>query len=366
MNNTGVKSIGIRTPLIKEGDNIVDIVVDSILKSIQEISKEWYDCEGKQTDFPITTYNINDKDIIGITESVVARAAGQYITVDDIAADIEKKFGKDAMICLTYPIYSRNRFSLILKGIARAAKKIIIVMPEYDEVGNPRGVNPFTGVNIEEYYKELCEKEGCECQIIPSVFAIGGKMHAINCRMHPSKNDDCYFMPEFSDGVITLADICSEVSPDWGVLGTNKADGERLKLFPSKDKAQVVVDEIKAKIKAKTGKDVIVGVYGDGCFKDPVGEIWEFADPVTMPAYTDAEIMESTPHELKLKYMIDKHKSDFEIKAALAVNEGGTQMGTTPRLYRDLLASLMDLTSGSGDKGTPVVLVQNYFCHYND
>lgn len=178
----------------------------------------------------------------------------------------------------------------------------------------------------------------------------------------------------------SLADICSDKSPDWGVLGTNKATEEKLKLFPSKAECQRVCEKVKTKIKEKTGKDVIVCVYGDGCFKDPVGGIWEFADPITMPGYTDKELMESTPHESKLKYLIDTTGAGSDAKgmAAIAANDmikgklmighknNLSQMGTTPRLYRDLLASLMDLTSGSGDKGTPVVLIQNYFCHYND
>lgn len=365
-----VKAQGIECPIIREGDNIVDIVVDSVLKFVQKTSKEWHDYEGKPLDFPITTYNINDKDIIGITESVVARAAGQYITVDDIAADIEKKFGKDTTICLYQPIYSRNRFSMILKGIARAARRIIIVMPEHDEVGNPSGVNPFTGVDIQKYYKELCETENCICETIPSIYAMDiNIMSAINCRLRPSTDDDCYYFRLF-DKVYTLKDICSDVSPDWGVLGTNKATEERLKLFPSKAECQRVCEEVKAKIREKTGRNVIVCSYGDGCFKDPVGGIWEFADPITMPGYTDAALMESTPCEVKIKYLADSGLSDSEINDKINFAEEDTmidknskmnRMGTTPRLYRDLLASLMDLTSGSGDRATPVVLIQNYF-----
>lgn len=356
-----VKVQGIECPFFREGDNLVDVVVDSVLEAT-EIDWSFQDkLDAEYLEYNLPKYKIHDKDVIGIKESIVARTAGQYVTVDEIAADIEKKFGKDATICLVNPIYSRNRFSLILKGIARAAKKIIIVMPENDEVGNPRGVNPFTGVNIEEYYRELCESEKCECEIVDSIKNITDEFlyNWIDCRLHLSihlHDHTCY----------DLTDICSGKSPDWGVLGTNKA-GDRLKLFPSKEIAQKVCDEVKAKIKEKTGKDVIVCVYGDGCFKDPVGGIWEFADPVSMPAYTDKKLIESTPCELKLKDVIDMHpdKEDNDIVQFMVDctrKEGKIgDLGTTPRVYRDLLASLMDLTSGSGDRATPVVLVQNYF-----
>lgn len=251
--NRAVKVQGIECPIIREGDNIVDIVVDSVLTnsiSLPETPGEGWD------------YDINDRDIIGITESVIARAAGQFITVDEIAIDIEKKFGKDATICLINPIYSRNRFSMILKGIARAVKKVIIVMSEFDEVGNPKGVNPFTGVDIAKYYTNLCKDENCKCNIVPSIFGLEETVGAINCHLRPSTDDDCYYFRLF-DKVYTLKDICSDVSSDWGLLGTNKATEEKLKLFPSKAECQRVCEEVKAKIKEKTGKNVIVCVYGD-------------------------------------------------------------------------------------------------------
>lgn len=394
----GRKIQGIECPIIREGDNLVDIVVDSVLKDVDKIetrTAEWDYDETPAKPMWITTSkpNINDKDIIGITESVVARAAGQYVTVDEIAADVEKKFGKDATICLVNPIYSRNRFSMILKGIARAAKKVIIVMPEFDEVGNPRGVNRFTCVYIEGYYKELCESEGCECAISSAVRSISPyycQYNYIVCNLHndtikeslnsvkssiresvfhdidaPLTDYDykCADNKVNNSRIFTLADICSDKSPDWGLLGTNKATEERLKLFPSKAECQRVCEEVKARIKKETGKDVIVCIYGDGCFKDPVGGIWEFADPVSMPGYTDADIIENTPNEIKLKSIIDSGFNDEQIYGMIDVHKNGStpHMGTTPRVYRDLLASLMDLTSGSGDKGTPVVLVQNYF-----
>lgn len=341
-----MKTQGIPCPIIREGDNLVDIVVNSVLDAtFIPYAAEWGIC---------------NKDVIGITESVVARAAGQFITVDDIAKDIETKFGKDAAIALVNPIYSRNRFSMILRGIARAAKKVWITMPLKDEVGNPRGVNDFTGVNIEEYYKELCEEEGCECEIVYDHSSFWPK-NLIYCGLHDYNN------PAWHRNKTTFAlnNICSDKSPDWGVLGTNKADGERLKLFPSKAECQRVCGEVKKKIFEKTGKDVVVCVYGDGCFKDPVCGIWELADPTTMPGYTDAELIESVPQEIKLKSIIVPGRTDGEIEGYLSTASKGVgtmnSMGTTPRIKRDLLASIMDLNSGSGDRCTPVVLVQNFF-----
>lgn len=351
----GVISKGIVCPIVREGDNVVDIVIDSLLKETK-VFRNYV----TYSDEP--EYDINDKDVIGITESLVARSAGLYVTVDDIAEDIKSKYGEDTVISVIAPIYSRNRFAMILKGVARAAKKIMLVMPDYDEVGNPRGVNPFTGVNIEEYYKELCEAEGCECTINEDW---GDEHYSIlDCRLHREPTEK----PE-EQIYWRLDEICADKNPDFGLLGTNKATEERLKLFPTRELADKVCEEVKAKIKEKLGKNVIVLVYGDGCFKDPVGGIWEFADPVTCPGYTDKELLESTPKELKLKAMIDLNPVDNdEIENRISayhmpdINAQRTgSMGTTPRVYKDLLASLMDLTSGSGDRATPVVLVQNYF-----
>jgi hypothetical protein len=354
----GVISRGVTAPMIKEGDDLVKIVVDAILQETEVR-------EGRGG-----YYDLHDKDVIGITESVIARSAGQYVTVDDIATWVIKRFGPAAEIIIDSPIYSRNRFSMILKGIARAAKKLYFVMPPVDEVGNPSGVNPFTGVNIQEYYKSICEGENCE-----AVF--GDYLHTatasitdkeinnwpyIYCGLH----DYAKWKEQFGNAThITLADICSDVSPDWGLLGTNKSTEERLKLFPSKEVAQKVVDEVKAQLKKITGKDVIVCSYGDGAFCDPVGHIWEWADPTTMPAYTDKELIESTPNEIKLKAYIDEGKTQEEIDQIIKEKQdlvgSMSSQGTTPRIIRDLLASLMDLTSGSGDRGTPIVLVKNYF-----
>lgn len=380
----GVISRGISAPMIKEGDDLVRIVVDSIINEVKNttVTHIPYYIEGVRTfrTEEHISYNINDKDIIGITESVIARAAGQYISVDDIAADIEKKFGKDAFIRLIDPIYSRNRFSMILKGIARAAKKLYIIMPSIDEVGNPSGVNPFTGVNIQEYYKKICESENCEVsfwdgvssnnfrQEIPELKDISD-VNTIYCGLH----DYTGWKENFgSSNHFTLADICDEFSPDWGLLGTNKSTEERLKLFPSKEVAQKVCDEVKSKIKDITGKDVIVMGYGDGCFKSPAisgvpgTSIWEFADPETSPAYTDKELLESSPNEIKLKAFIDGGMSEESILKFIDQKDKNlvgsmSSQGTTPRQYKDLLASLMDLTSGSGDRATPIVLIQNYF-----
>lgn len=375
MNNmsNGVISRGIKAPMIKEGDDLVNIIVDSVINEVKNVTVTHipYYIDGVRafnTEEHIS-YDINDKDIIGITESVIARAAGQYISVDDIAADIEKKFGKDAELIVDSPIYSRNRFSMILKGIARAAKKIYFIMPPFDEVGNPSGVNPFTGVDIQKYYAEICSEENCESEFGESVYEVTKNINDydidnygwIYCGLH-NYNE---WKEKHTGKIVTLADVCKEFSPDWGVLGTNKSTEERLKLFPSKEVAQKVCDEVKVQIKKITGKDVIVCSYGDGCFKDPVGGIWEFADPVTMPGYTDKELIESTPNEIKLKAFIDDGTSEEEINKLIKEKKdlkgSMTSQGTTPRLYRDLLASLMDLTSGSGDRATPIVLIQNYF-----
>lgn len=353
----GVISRGITAPMIKEGDDIVKIVVDSILNETRV-------SEGRGI-----YYDINNKDVIGITESVIARAKGRYVTVDNIAEDVIKKFGPAAVINVINPIYSRNRFSMILKGIARAASKIVFTMPDYDEVGNPSGVNPFTGINIQEYYKEICERENCEAEFWGNL-SLTGITNKLYCGLHDYHSWKVEHNPPMgrTDGMkcYTLADICSDVSPDWGLLGTNKSTEERLKLFPPKEIAQRVCDKVKEQIFKHTGVDVIVCCYGDGCFKDPVGGIWEFADPITMPAYTDKELIESTPNEIKVKAFIDQGISDESIQRLIDQKDkklvgSMASQGTTPRLYRDLLASLMDLTSGSGERCTPIILIQNYF-----
>ena len=376
----GVISRGISAPMIKEGDDLVRIVVDSVINEVKNttVTHIPYYIDGVRafnTEEHIS-YDINDKDIIGITESVIARAAGQYISVDDIAEWIIKKFGPDAELIVDSPIYSRNRFSMILKGIARAAKKIYFIMPPFDEVGNPSGVNPFTGVDIQKYYAEICSEENCESEFGESVYEVTKNINDydidnygwIYCGLH-NYNE---WKEKHTGKIATLADVCKEFSPDWGVLGTNKSTEERLKLFPSKEVAQKVCDEVKAQIKEITGKDVIVMGYGDGCFKSPAisgipgTSIWEFADPETSPAYTDKELLESSPNEIKLKAFIDGGMSEESILKFIDQKDKNlvgsmSSQGTTPRKYKDLLASLMDLTSGSGERATPIVLVKNYF-----
>ena len=384
-NKIGVKSMGVVAPFIREGDDIVKIVVESVL----EATAKYYE----QMDFHELGYYLNYKnqDVIGITESVVARSAGLYVTVDDIANDIRKKFGDNATICLTDMIYSRNRFGMILKGIARAAKKLILVMERYDEVGNPRGINPFTGVDIEKYYTELCEKENCEVKVLHQLRTTWNDnpnlIHAgvdyikekidgfIDCSLHSGKLSKLglhswyCFQPAY-----TLMDICTDKNPDFGLLGCNKATEERIKLFPTVKMAEDVCYAVKEQIKEKTGKDVNVLVYGDGCFKSPNvagASIWEFADPTTVPGSTHG-ILDGSPNETKLKALIDSSASDAEVRKMVGMNKDRNlvgkmaSMGTTPRKYTDLLASLMDLTSGSGDRATPIVLVQNYFNENNE
>lgn len=373
MKNTGVKAAGIIAPFVREGDDIIKIATDAIIEATED---------GKE---------IKDKDVYGITESVVARSAGLYVTVDDIAEDIRKKFGEGATVCLTNMIYSRNRFGIVLKGIARGAKKLILVMEAQDEVGNPRGVNPFTGVDIEEYYKELIKGEGCEVEVLyrlrtiwndnpnliyPGVDYVKDRIDGfIDCSLHPvgisglSLHSWYCFHPAY-----LLSDICADYNPDFGLLGCNKSTEERIKLFPTKKLAADVCTGVRIAIKEKTGKDVIVMCYGDGCFHAPnipgvpYSSINEFADPVSyLSDEYGMEILNSTPNEVKLKALIDNSADDEEIREVLGENKGKdlkgnmTSMGTTPRRFGDLLASLMDLTSGSGSRCTPFIRVEEYF-----
>ena len=364
-----VKAIGIECPFIREGDDIVSIVVNSLIEG------------GEQ---------IDDLDVVGITESVVARAQGNYVTVDEIVDEIRSKFGEHPTLMLYKPIYSRNRFSVILRAFARACDNLIIVMPEVDEVGNVVRNHPFTGLNYDEYYKEICSEEGCKCDVVnnaDSAISVWFDKHdeylkkrtdkgksywenfhnrfdgCVDCMLHNNGISEMKIYLEYQpySKLFTLYDFCSDKC-EWGLLGSNKVNDEKLKLFPSKGGAQAVCDMVKYEIKKRLGKDVVVCVYGDGCFHDPIGNILEYADPTTMPAFSDKELIESTPNELKLKELIDS-KTDGEIHKALSENlvQKTSSMGTTPRMRRDLLASLMDLISGSGDRATPCVLVKNYF-----
>ena len=370
----GVISMGIHCPIIRGGDDLQQIVIDSILR----------------------TTELDNGDIIGVTESVVARSQGNYVTVDEIARDTERLFGKLPIITIHEPIYSRNRFAVILRGIARACSAVIITMPEYDEVGNPRGINPWTGVNITEYYKQICKEERCDCVIdyegvkfsdeerqlyisLQKSISLEGT-NILICNLHGYSEKKRELINSFKEfginsnlTIYTLAEYFPGMC-GYGLLGSNKATEEKVKLFPNITKSKTFVTDLQNKIYQRTGKLVQCMIYGDGAFKDPVAGIWEFADPVTCPAYTSG--LEGSPNEIKIKAFADDkfaNLSGEELEKAIKQEvsnknkdlkgEMGSQ-GTTPRKYVDLLASLMDLTSGSGDKGTPVVLVKNYFKNY--
>ena len=391
----GTTSRGIRLPIIKEGDNLANIVVESVLEA------------SKNEPFPI-----KDKDVIAITESVVARSQGNYATVDDIALDVKNKF-KGGEIGVIFPILSRNRFSILLKGFARGVDKIYLMLSyPSDEVGNAlltydeldeKGVNPysdvlsldeyrklfghkvheFTGVDYIDYYVDLIKKENCDVEII---FANQAKAilsytkKVLNCDIHTRARTKRILKENGAQIVLGMDEILnssingSGYNEKYGLLGSNKSTEEIVKLFPRD--AQGLVEDIQQQMLDKTGKHVEVMVYGDGAFKDPQGKIWELADPVVSPFYTSG--LKGTPNELKLKYLADNDFKDLkgdELKAAIKekikeksgslVGKMASQ-GTTPRQLTDLIGSLCDLTSGSGDKGTPVVLVQDYFTNYSE
>ena len=389
----GTISRGVRAPIINEGDDIVEIVVDSILKASE--------AEG----FPI-----QDKDVATLTESIVARAQGNYASIDAIAKDISSKFDDDT-VGVIFPILSRNRFSTCLSAIAKGAKKVVIMLSfPADEVGNhlvdidmldEKGVNPwsdvltekqfreyfgyvkhpFTGVDYIEYYRELVEAQGTECEIIFSNNAKTILEHTksvLACDIHTRKRTKRILKANGAEKVYGLDDILttsidgSGYNEEYGLLGSNKATETTVKLFPRD--CQTVVDRIQTSFKEKTGKEIEVMVYGDGAFKDPVGQIWELADPVVSPAFTSG--LQGTPNEVKLKYLADNDFADLrgdELKKAISeyienkeedlVGSMASQ-GTTPRRLTDLIGSLADLTSGSGDKGTPIVYIQGYFDNY--
>lgn len=391
MRMVGTTSRGIRTPIIKEGDNLANIVVDSVIKA------------SKNEEF-----KIHDKDIICVTEAVVGISEGNYCTVDDIANDIRDKY-VNGEVGVVYPILSRNRFSLILKGIARGAKKIVMLLSfPSDEVGNgildenklsssPFNlssiitendyneyfgdfIHPFTGINMVSFYRDLVKSEDCEIEFVFSnnpLDILKYTPYVLNCDIHTREHTKelfsktgalCYSLTD----IMNKSNNGSGYNPKYGLLGSNKSTEERLKLFP-KDGEKLILD-IQKKMKELTGKDLEVMVYGDGAFKDPVGHIWELADPVVSPFYTSG--LEGTPNEIKLKYvsdnkladlrgedLIDAMKKEIKSKDNNLVGKMVTQ-GTTPRRITDLVGSLADLTSGSGDKGTPVVLIQGYFDNY--
>ncbi len=391
----GTVSRGIRCPIIREGDNLAKIVADSVLEAAQY--------EG---------FEIRDKDVISITESIVARAQGNYASVEDIAQDVKAKLGSDT-VGVIFPILSRNRFAICLRGIAKAVKKVVLMLSyPSDEVGNQlismdmidnAGVNPysdvlslekyrelfgyvkheFTGVDYVDYYADLIRGCGAEVEI---VFANQAKAildytkYVINCDIHTRARTKRILKEMGAEVVLSLSDIMtasingSGYNEKYGLLGSNKSTEDKIKLFPKECKDLVL--EIQKDVLDRTGKHVEVMVYGDGAFKDPQGKIWELADPVVSPAFTDGLI--GTPNELKLKYLADNDFKDLsgeELKKAISesikAKDGNlvgnmASQGTTPRQLTDLIGSLCDLTSGSGDKGTPVVLVQGYFDNYTN
>nr|WP_316613612.1 coenzyme F420-0:L-glutamate ligase [uncultured Ruminococcus sp.] len=391
----GTVSRGIRCPIIRTGDDLASIVTDSVLAAAES--------EG---------FALRDKDVIAVTESIVARAQGNYATVQNIADDVKAKLG-GGTVGVIFPILSRNRFAICLRGIAMGCKKIVLMLSyPSDEVGNElvsidkideAGVNPysdvltleryrelfgvnkheFTGVDYVDYYANLIKESGAEVEII---FANRPKTildytdTVLTCDIHTRKRTKRILKEAGAKIVLGLDDIMnapvngSGYNENYGLLGSNKSTEDTVKLFPQN--AQPLVEDIQAKIKSASGKDVEVMVYGDGAFKDPQGKIWELADPVVSPAHTSGLV--GTPNELKLKYLADNDFKDLhgdELKAAISesiktkdANLVGNMasQGTTPRQLTDLIGSLCDLTSGSGDKGTPVVLVQGYFDNYTN
>ena len=391
----GTVSRGIRAPIIREGDDIAKIVTESVLAASAD--EEW-------------GFRIRNRDVIAMTEAIVARAKGNYATVDDIAADVKAKLGGET-IGVVFPILSRNRFAICLRGIAKGAKKIVLMLSyPSDEVGNhlvsldeveKAGVDPFkdvlslekyrelfgykvhrfTGVDYVDYYEKLIHESGAECEIIfanaPTAI-LNYTDHVLCCDIHTCPHTKKILKNAGAAVVLGLDEILnapvngSGYNEDYGLLGTNKATENKVKLFPRDSRH--IVDQIQKNILEATGKQVEVMVYGDGAFKDPVGEIWEFADPVVAPFYTAG--LEGTPNELKIKYLADNDfsglegealkeaiKGEIEKKDANLVGKMASE-GTTPRRLTDLIGSLCDLTSGSGDKGTPIVYIQGYFDNY--
>ena len=392
----GTVSRGIRCPIIREGDDLAKIVADSVLEAAE--------CEG---------FELRDRDVISVTESIVARSQGNYASVDDIATDVKNKLGGET-VGVIFPILSRNRFAICLRGIAKGCKKVVLMLSyPSDEVGNElvsldkldeAGINPysdvltleryrelfgenkheFTGVDYVAYYGDLIRESGAEVEI---VFANQAKAIldytdcVLNCDIHTCARTKRILKAAGAKVVCGLDDIMnapvngSGCNEKYGLLGSNKSTEDKVKLFPRECKDLVL--DVQARILKATGKHVEVMVYGDGAFKDPQGKIWELADPVVSPAFTDGLI--GTPNELKLKYLADNDFKDLSgdalkkaISDSIRAKDGSSlvgnmaSQGTTPRQLTDLIGSLCDLTSGSGDKGTPVVLVQGYFDNYTN
>ena len=388
----GTVSRGLRAPIIRSGDNMVDIVTSTVLEAAKDGG-----------------FEIQNRDIVCMTESIVARAQGNYVTVDNIAEDVKNKFGGET-VGVIFPILSRNRFAICLRGFAKGAKKIVLMLSyPSDEVGNhlisldamdEKGVNPytdvltlekyrelfgyekheFTGVDYVEYYESVIREEGADCEIIfandPRAILKYTK-NVLNCDIHTRARTKRLLKAAGAEIVYGMDEIMNTSIDgsgwsEYGLLGSNKATETTVKLFPRD--CQPLVDAIQDKLLKETGKLVEVMVYGDGAFKDPVGKIWELADPVVSPGYTAG--LEGTPNELKLKYLADNDLADLSgealkeaIKKEIAKKDDNlvgkmASEGTTPRRLTDLIGSLCDLTSGSGDKGTPVVYIQGYFDNY--
>ncbi len=389
----GTVSRGLRAPIIKEGADLEKIVTDTVLNAA---------AAGE--------FEIRDKDIIAVTESVVARSQGNYATTDQLAADVRNKMGSGT-IGVIFPILSRNRFAICLRGIAKGADKIVLMLSyPSDEVGNhlididaldEKGIDPymdvltqdefesmfgksrhpFTGMDYINYYKDLIKEEGTECEIIlgnDPRRILDYTLKVLTCDIHTRERSKKILKAAGAEVVLGMDDLLTEsvdgsgFNTRFGILGSNKATENTIKLFPND--CTPFVEKIQANIKDATGKDVEVMVYGDGAFKDPVGKIWELADPVVSPGYTKG--LEGTPNEVKLKYLADNDFADLqgdELKAAISeyiknkdadLGDSMVAQGTTPRRLTDLIGSLCDLTSGSGDKGTPIIYIQGYFDNY--
>ena len=391
----GTISRGLRAPIIKEGDDLKTILVDTLMECVNK-----------------GDFEIGQKDVLAVTESILARAQANYATTDQLAADVKAKLGGET-VGVVFPILSRNRFAICLRGIARGSKKVVVMLSyPSDEVGNhlldmdlldEAGVDPytdlltqaefeekfgkschtFTGIDYVNYYKGLIEEEGAEAEIIfcnnPRRIVDYAK-NVICADIHTRARSKRLIKAAGADIVLGMDDLLnapvdgSGCNPDYGILGSNKATENSIKLFPTN--CQEFVDSVQEEIKARTGKVVEVMVYGDGAFKDPVGKIWELADPVVSPGYTSGLV--GQPNELKLKYLADNEFADLrgdELKKAIeeAIKSKDADLtgqmvteGTTPRKLTDLLGSLCDLTSGSGDKGTPFIYIQGYFDNYTD
>lgn len=390
----GTVSMGLRAPIIRQGEDLAKIVVDCVMEAVES---------GK--------LSVRDRDVVAVTESIVARVQGNYVTVDDIAADVRNKLGGET-VGVIFPILSRNRFSVCLKGIAKGCKKIVMMLSyPGDEVGNhlisldkldESGVNPysdvldlqkyralfgyekhpFTGIDYVEYYESLIRECGADVEFVfandPRVILKYTK-NVLNCDIHSRNRTKRLLKAAGAERVFGMDDIMTAPIGDsgynarYGLLGSNKSTEDKIKLFPRE--CQDLVEDIQDRMLKKTGKHVEVMVYGDGAFKDPVGKIWELADPVISPAYTAG--LEGTPNELKLKYLADNDFASLSgealrdaIKDKIQHKDGSSLVGqmaaqgTTPRRITDLIGSLCDLTSGSGDKGTPFVYIQGYFDNY--